>query len=804
MISNQEQAFKYFYKQFPDGALHISAEGIILGLNNKAEQLLGWHEEEIIGQLIHEELCPDDSESGHQESRCAFGKDSLSKFINSPQDSLPNKFDQLWVKKNGVYLHLETQLFITYYKPKEPICFITFKDISNLRFSPDETQRLSLFPELNPSPVLQLDEQAVIHYANASMTDMMVKYGFSDNGFPNILPDNLSSITQKCYDRENFINIEKKFGNRYFSWNFHSIKEDHKRLIQVYGLDITERKLYESSLKELVKLHEVHSQQKSDFLSNMSHELRSPMSGILGMVNLLLDTDLSDSQFDYLDKIQKSSDTMLILINDILDLSKIEAGKLEINLEKFDLIDAMYDIVNLLEFQANQKSINLELRISPAIPNTLIGDSLRIRQIIHNFLTNAIKFTPSHGYVCLDVEFDKQILNNEVNLTFVVDDSGIGIDEENQQYVFGKYQQAESSIVKNYGGTGLGLAISKELAELMSAEIGLTSIKGEGSSFWLKITLPIDIHEEIIDAYYNKETNFFKKSTALEKKNCLIIGGLTTTATILNEQLKYWDAETYTIEEPETALQYLQSNNIPDYDFVFLLDIDDQDLIYQISNASEKLSINCDQYTNTRWISITQYPEKKFIAYLQELGFDALVKKPIHPMKFKNLLLECLKHIPGSQREEIKSIARIEKHLNVNKLNEEQFEFNILLAEDNLVNQKISKILLEKLGCKVSLAINGAEAVKQYLDANNNPFDAIFMDCHMPILDGFEASQEIRMLEKTHKLNEISIVALTANTAEDEMKNTQAAGMNAFLSKPIDKDKLISILSEIRKRKSFT
>ncbi len=770
-----------FFEQFPDGVLLIDSEGYILNINSQAENILGWGKDELCQTHLHEFLCPKDDEFYHAADTCLFSSQLLTEqILTLNNDNTSIKLEQWWVKKDGVYINVDIKLFLLKNGGKIEIIAL-FSDCSEQQFTQMEMKRLSLFPELNPSPILQLDKDAIIYYANPSMTDLMVEYGFSDIGFPNILPTNLSQLVLACINGEKSIfNIEHHYKDIWYNWVFHLIKEGGMPLIQAYGMDITDRKANEEHLHTLKELAEENNRQKSTFFASMSHELRTPLNGIIGMSDLLQDTDLSGLQKDYAEKVNKSAQSLLMIINDILDISKIEAGKLEIDPIRFNIQELMYDTVSVLEYQALQKNIQLELRIDPSIPDFLIGDGLRVRQIILNFLNNAVKFTDKNGQIFLNISHGGVIDNseNKISLLFSVEDNGIGIAKDKLDSVFSNYTQAEQSTTRNYGGTGLGLSICTELSLLMQGSIGVESTLGLGSKFWLK--LPLQVSDSGLT---------FMPDPILKDKTCLVVNTHPTQSSIIAELLSHWQINTTLEADPIKALSLL--DNI---DIIILCDIYDQNLLQKFSLQKRCFTLN-----------IIKPSSQDQINKITNAGIQAYLFNPFLVLKLKQLLHQGMlqqKLLLQGDGEDSQYRRHNDKNqiLSIHSLNSsqqtdvpQQISLNVLLVEDNLINQKIARSIIEKTGCKVDVANDGVDALNHWAE---NHYDVIFMDCHLPEMDGFECTQKIREKEQITGKH-IPIIALTANTADEEQQNTREAGMDSFLTKPIDKERLKNILQRI-------
>ncbi|MFK5986047.1 MAG: response regulator [Pseudomonadota bacterium] len=767
----EEYTYQIFFKQFPEGVLRMDSSGYILDMNSQAEQLLGWNKTELCHSHMHDYLCPQENEFKHGLETCLFSNTLLKQQISElhlGSNNQIHKFEQWWVKKNGIYTNVDIKLFLIENIDNKTEVIILFTDCSEQRFSEAEIKRLSQFSELNPAPIIQFDEHSVIYYANPAMTDLMVEFGFSDIGLPNILPSNLQQIISQCISsKKTILDIEQQYQNIWFNWNFHLIEENDLSLIQTYGLDITDRKKNEQHLQELKELAEENNRQKSTFFACMSHELRTPLNGIIGMSELMQETQLTGIQYDYADKMSKSAKSLLMIINDVLDISKIEAGKLDIDLTQFNIHELMYDTISVLEYQASQKHLNLELRIDPDIPELLIGDGLRIRQVILNFLTNAVKFTASQGYIFLNVCKNSSITNtdNNIVLLFSIEDNGIGIAEDRLKAIFNKFTQADKSTTRNYGGTGLGLSISKELARLMQGQVGVESTLGRGTSFWLE--LPLEI---------SSKGKTFEPAPILINKNCLIVDNQATNSNIVVELLNKWQINTVLEADPLQALKISEK-----FDIIILCNISEIDLLQQFT-----------AHKNDFCLAILKPSNQQHINQMAIAGIQAYLFKPFLAINLKQLLQQGLhQQVIATDKDEILSIHSIyqnKKSLTID------LSLRVLLVEDNLINQKIARAMIEKTGCQVDVANDGIDALDHWREKT---YDVIFMDCLMPEMDGFQCTRQIRDIEQQTGRH-IAIIALTANTADEEKKHTLEAGMDDFLSKPIQKNLLEDILNNIK------
>ncbi len=547
-----------------------------------------------------------------------------------------------------------------------------------------------------------------------------------------------------------------------------------KSVGRVWGFrDTTERRRFEAELEAAREAAEAASQAKSEFLANMSHEIRTPMNGIIGMTELALGTELHLEQREYLDAVKNSADSLLTLINEILDFSKIEVGKLSIEPIAFDLRGQLGQAIKTLAVRAYQKDLELACYVPPELPEFVVGDPTRLRQIILNLVGNAIKFT-ERGEVVVRVELEARDADG-MSLHFMIADTGIGIPAEKQKLIFEPFTQADASTTRRYGGSGLGLSISARLIDMMRGRIWLESEVGKGTTFHFTA------HFGVGSAEASQAPG--ADAAILANMRVLVVDDNATNRHILEKILSHWHMRPAAVDGAKAALSLLmQAKEVKDPFPLMIVDrhmpeMDGFMLVEQIQNSPDL----ADPIT----VMLTSGGQRGDGARCTELGIAAYLIKPV----LQSDLLAALSRVLGSRI----AAPGLVQLITGQTLREDRMPLRVLLAEDNPVNQRVAARLLEKWGHVVVLAEDGARAIEEF---QKQRFDLILMDVQMPKMDGVQATAAIRQREKITGIH-IPIIAMTAHAMEGDRERFLESGMDGYISKPIHSRELFEAIESL-------
>lgn len=683
--------------------------------------------------------------------------DMAKTFINIPIEALSDEVNKA-LELMGRFVNAD-RVYMFDYDFLLGICKNTFEwcadnispEINNLQEVP-----LELIPEWVDSH--QLGKEMCIEDVFAMPEDNGIRQILEPQGVQSILTLPLIE-NQNLWGFVGFDSVKLK----------HNYSKKERNILSVFCELLVNVRSRINTLEEISKakkIAEEASKSKSLFLANMSHEIRTPLNGVIGFTDLLINTELNQVQRQYTKDINISAKVLLNTINDILDFSKIEAGKLEIEYIENDIMDIIYESMDIVKYDANQKDVELVLDISMYAPRIVKVDSKRLKQILINLLGNAVKFTSS-GYVKLSMEYTN-INENLGKFSFSVKDTGIGISEEDSSKLFKAFSQADSSTTRKYGGTGLGLIISDMIAKKMGGKIYLESIRGEGSEFYFSIELE---HENFIDI----------NSQAITSRKAVIIDDNLESAIAIQKILKYGGLESRVFENGISALKEIQEG---DYQLIVV----DKNLPYM------------DGMQIARYIrkELSQAKSKTSILVLgknledRDEAFDALELEFISkPVKFDELII-LLRHLGLYDSSKNNAIRPMGAKKDI-KLNESSI--GILIAEDVITNRTLVKSIIDTYFPFVSIyeASDGQEALEILQKDGMKHINLILMDIQMPNMDGFEATKKIR---ETYKENRVPIVALTAGVLREDKDKAFSVGIDDFLSKPLDVKRLVDTISK--------
>ncbi|HAC27974.1 MAG TPA: hybrid sensor histidine kinase/response regulator, partial [Marinobacter hydrocarbonoclasticus] len=515
--------------------------------------------------------------------------------------------------------------------------------------------------------------------------------------------------------------------------------------------------------------------------ANVSHELRIPLQSVLGYANLLTDTPLDQEQREYVNTLLNASESLSSIINDLLDISSMEAGKLELEAIPFDLRETLNDLIHMLGSRAREKGLALEVRVDENLPWALTGDPVRIRQVLLNLLSNAIKFTDS-GHVLISIEVLGR-KEGKVRLRLAVEDTGVGINPEDIPLVYEPYVQLGQRFQRQLPGAGLGLTICRQLVDLMGGSMDLESRPGEGSTFWVELSL-----QEATDGSAKVRPD----SRQVQGRRVLVVDSYELSRKITLEMLSRYDVHIDAVRsagEALTALRQAFDAGIP-YDATildgFVPDMDADLLCRQVRSNP--------QWAEMRLLILSSNPQRGDAEHFRQAGADAFLSKSLRESYLIPILNQLFTHDTQQERRfltrfSLKTMADAgsrQREIPCGRM-------RVLLVEDNPVNRTLTRRLLEKLGCEVMTANDGQAASSLW---QWHQFDVVFMDCVMPRMDGYEATRQLRAWETSHGRSRVPVVALTASAMEEDEERCREAGMDSFVAKPVNLEMLRAVLEQ--------
>jgi two-component system, sensor histidine kinase and response regulator len=780
----------------PNGMVMIDPQGNIMLVNAQIEKSFGYRRDDLLGQSI-EMLVPERFRAHHSKYRNDFLSNPAARSMGSGRELYG-------LHKDGSEFPVEIGL-----NPLE-----TEQGVMVLGTIVDITKRKRAEEQLRTSELMLVEAQRIARVGSFHVDLVTGKTEWSDELWRiyGIEPQR-DGLTLEEYlevihpdDREVVKNtLERSMREgKFYAFEHRIIRPDGElrvinengtftyggdgRPIKIIGTqqDITEQKRMEAELKNARDSAIESARLKSEFLANMSHEIRTPMNGIIGMTGLLLDTQLTADQRAFAETIRASGDALLTIINDILDFSKIEAGKLQFELLDFNLAEVVESAVELLAERAHLKNLELASLIHYNVVTELCGDPGRLRQVLTNLIGNAIKFT-EQGEVFVQAELDS-VTDREVIIRFSITDTGIGISQTAQATLFQAFVQADGSMTRKYGGTGLGLAISKQLVEFMGGQIGVTSTPGKGSTFWFTARFLKQLDTAAV------VTGFHSSALSLENLRALIVDDNATNRKILSHQLASWGIRHQEAGSGAQALEMLReaATTGEGYDLT-ILDL----MMPEMDGFELARHIKADGgLAEVQLVLLTSFGQRGQSELAREIGIAACLTKPVRQSQLFDCLISVIN--PNVVRPRSSSLSAVQAKPPV--LREPRAVSNklILLAEDNVVNQKVAILQLQKLGYRADAVANGKEVLEAL---GRIAYDLVLMDCQMPEMDGFETTVEIRRREGN--LRHTPIIAMTANALEGDRQRCLAAGMDDYISKPVKVDELSRVMETWLKRETI-
>ncbi len=791
-----EDEFRLVVEAAPSGMIMVDRDGIIVMINAQVEGLFGYTRIELIGKSI-EQLIPSRFSGEHPGHREVF-------FANPRARSMGVGRDLYGLKKDETEIPVEIGL--------NPISTaagqFVLASVVDITERKRAEEQFRLVVEAAPSAMIMVNEEGNIVLVNAQVEKL---FGYSRAElfgkriellvpvrFAHHHPEHRSSFfadpTVRAMGAGRDLYGLKKDGTEIsVEIGLNPISTEAGSFVLASVVDITERRRAEQELlrtkedleirvqertKELVSLNQelgeardqaqAASRLKSEFLANMSHEIRTPMNAIIGMCNILLRTELEDRQHHYAANIKDGANALLTVINDILDFSKIEAGKLELEIVEFNLVNIVEGACELLATPARAKQLSLMAYVDPSLPKQLIGDPERLRQVLLNLTSNAIKFS-DHGEIVVRADFDS--LQGDLALVrFSVIDNGIGLTSPEQQRLFQPFVQTDGSISRKFGGTGLGLSISKRLVELMNGSIGVDSSKGLGSTFWF--TLPFERRQEQTVFHVQKE---------VANVPILIVDDEPHARAILHDYVISWGMQNGMASSAKEALRALRQAYVDGEPYkVAIIDF----VMPEKNGLDLAKEILADlAIKETKLILLTAFDAPGLSMQAMDLGFKAYLTKPVRQSQMLECILSVLAGTAAIGRSSIDArLASRELHPNRREL--------ILIVEDYAINQQVAQLYLDELGFASHIVSNGLEAVEAII---SNDYGLVLMDCHMPEMDGFSATAAIRRSESVSGKH-LPIVAMTANAMGGDRERCLSVGMDDYVSKPVDPAALRKVL----------
>ncbi len=804
------------------GACLLDHKGTVVQMNIAGSRLLGW------GGVCPTNLSIDDM----VEDSAPVARDQTfcQHFLSMIKEKKIGWFPRIRMRcRRGTWCWVEMKA-VAIEEEEDTQFLLMFRDLSTETRLAEEFSRLASIPQESPFPIIEVDAEGHLLYVNPSMERLMEEAQIGQDGFSTALPDDFPGLAARCLAHGHLeTNVEVRVGEKYYAWMFSSHPELGR--LRGYGMDITESKRAEAELttfadtletknqeldQALVKAEEA-TQAKAAFLATMSHEIRTPLNGVIGMAELLLNSVLNPEQEECTKIIRNSGEGLLAIINDILDFSKIESGYMALEQIGFNPWTLVEEVLDLFSERAYQKGLDLAAYVSQEIPCHLIGDPHRLRQILCNFVSNALKFT-NKGSVWLEVTLlpacekrivagsreDSEIVEqvSERSLQFAVKDTGIGISPSTQEKIFQVFTQADSSMSRKFGGSGLGLAICQQLVELMNGTVGVKSRQGYGSTFWCNLPFQLPAVGQEKEMPLGVDAG----------KELLLCSSLNMSSEVISRYLQERGLRVVWVEEMQDAKEYFETKRTSPSDVLGII-IGEE--VRQETWSSWLSTVKAAPFSDIHLWAMGPFWLRKNNEDLLKT-FDGMITLPIH----RDQLYRCVFNEPdvfdqcnASTDFHRDDNSRLlvpgesdQQSMNVTIECEDKNRHrrpSVLIVEDNLVNQKVAAGLFGKLGCHVMIAKSGDQALTL---VQEQAFDVIMMDWELPGMDGFETTQAIRELEKSKRLKRlenrglwsktIPIIGMTAHGHSEKNQERWVHVMDDCLAKPVHIRDLVRVLKE--------
>jgi two-component system, sensor histidine kinase and response regulator len=776
-VAAAEERSRLILGSVNEGIFGLTTEGVISFVNPAAAAMLGYAPEDLVGQAMHDRVhyaLPDGIKIPQEE--CSMYK--------TAKDGKPRLVaDEILWRKDGNSFPVEYSTTPIMRDGQVTGSVVAFRDITRRREVEKRLQFTQYAVDHAAESIFWVrPSDGKIEYANEAAASLLARtraellaMNISDIN-PDVNPERLAELLPELHEKGALSweaqRVAPNGSPIYVEITVFLAEYLDRQMLVVNVKNITERKWAEEEMRRAKEIAEAATRTKSDFLANMSHEIRTPMNAVIGLTHLALKTKLTPKQQDYLTKIKSAAQALLGILNDILDFSKIEAGKLDMEKTNFQLETVLDNLSSIVGQKVQEKNLEFLISSQPDIPPSLIGDPLRLGQILINLVNNAVKFT-EHGQVVVGVELEERAAER-VKLKFSVCDSGIGMTAEQSARMFQAFSQADTSTTRKYGGTGLGLSISKRLVELMEGSIWVESESGKGSTFFFTGWFGIGSSDE-------NRKRFIPDIAGL---HALVVDDNAQAREILTDALRAFALRAEAVSSGEDAIRELVATDANDpYQLVLM----DWQMPGMDGLQASRLIKRGDRLRHIPKIAmVTAFGREDVRTQAEEAGIDGYLLKPVNP----SLLHDALMDLFGIQQEEkANGAAPVKEDTHAH----DATGVRILLVEDNEMNRQVATELLQSAGGIVTSAVHGGEAVKILTEGPQPPpYDVVFMDMQMPEMDGLTAT---RLLRADPRLKSLPIIAMTAHALVEERQRCVEAGMNDHVSKPIDPDTLFATLS---------